>query len=71
MSKMFKFNKAIRLSDGTLLGNDNPKNGALGGICFFDKEEDNEIQNAVRAQIAEEEKAKQPKEETKSKSAKK
>lgn len=67
MSIKYTFTKPIKLDDGSILGNTNPLYGPLGGVCFFDKEEDNEIQNKVRAQIAEDEAAKQPKEEKKSK----
>lgn len=53
---IYRFNKPINLSDGSILGNANIKKGPLGGECFFDAVEDNEIQNKVREQIALQEK---------------
>jgi hypothetical protein len=51
---IYRFKKPIVLSDGTILGNRFTADGPLGGECFFDAVEDNEIQNKVRAQVAEE-----------------
>lgn len=52
---IYRFKRPIKLSDGTVLGNSDPKAGPLGGECFFDADEDNEIQQKVKAQIAEDE----------------
>ncbi len=51
---IYRFKQPIYLSNGRVLGNTNPQAGPLGGEVFFDKDEDNEIQNAVKAQVAKE-----------------
>lgn len=54
MSKIYRFKRAIKLDDGTWIGNNDPSIGPLGGEAFFDKDEDNEIQNKVKEQCAKE-----------------
>lgn len=54
---IYRFSQPIKLSDGTILGNANKHDGPLGGECFFDAVEDNEIQNKVREQVAKDAKA--------------
>ena len=54
---IYRFSQPIKLSDGTILGNANKHDGPLGGECFFDKDEDNEIQRLVKEQCAKDEKA--------------
>ena len=49
---IYRFSKAIILSNGTILGNNDPRKGPLGGECFFDADEDNEVQRLVKAQVA-------------------
>jgi hypothetical protein len=49
---IYRFKKPIKLNDGTWIGNNDPAIGPLGGECFFDKDEDNEIQQKVKAQVA-------------------
>jgi len=49
---IYRFKRAIKLSDGTILGNTDISRGPLGGECFFDADEDNEVQNKVKAQVA-------------------
>ena len=51
---IYRFSKPILLSDGSILGNADPKNGPLGGEIHIDKDEDNEVQNKVKAQVASE-----------------
>jgi hypothetical protein len=51
---IYRFKQPITLSDGTIIGNRFNENGPLGGECFFDTVEDNEIQNKVREQVAKE-----------------
>jgi hypothetical protein len=51
---IYRFKKPIFLSNGKILGNDDPTKGPLGGECFFDADEDNEIQRKVKEQIAKE-----------------
>lgn len=52
---IYRFKQPIILSDGTVIGNTDKHNGPLGGECFFDADEDNEIQQKVKAQCAKEE----------------
>lgn len=58
---IYRFKQPIRLSNGKILGNNDPKKGPLGGECFFDEDEDNEIQRLVKEQVAKEAEAAQPK----------
>lgn len=51
---IYRFSRPIYLTNGKVIGNADPKAGPLGGEVFFDKDEDNEIQNAVKAQVAKE-----------------
>lgn len=67
---IYRFSKHITLSDGTVIGNNDPRNGPLGGECFFDKDEDNETQRLVKEQCAKDEAAKKAKEKKAETSAK-
>jgi hypothetical protein len=51
---IYRFKQPIKLSDGTVIGNNDISLGPLGGECFFDTVEDNEIQNKVKEQCAKE-----------------